>query len=72
MANKTFKDSDILKAMEYLNDYDSIVYGANCHYSNGGYYDLNKSYADSENVEAVKKLNESIDSNLLKSIWLVH
>ena len=42
MANNTFTDSDILKAMEYINDYSSIVYGANGHYANGAYYDLNK------------------------------
>ena len=43
--NIKFKDSDILKNMEYLNDYESIVYGANGHYANGAFYNLNKNQA---------------------------
>lgn len=42
MANKTFKDSDILKAMEMHLDEDSMVYGANGHYAVGAYYDITK------------------------------
>ena len=42
MAKKTFKDSDILKAMSAHLDEDSVVYGANGHYAIGGYYDITK------------------------------
>lgn len=42
MANKKYKDSDILKAMEMHLDEDSVVYGANGHYAIGGYYDITK------------------------------
>ena len=42
MANKTFKDSDILKAMEMHLDEDSMVYGANGRYGVGAYYDITK------------------------------
>lgn len=72
MANNTFTDSDILKAMEYINDYSSIIYGANGHYANGAYYDLNKTYHESDETEAADKLKEGIDENLLKSLWLAH
>ena len=70
--NIKLKDSDILKNMEYLNDYESIVYGANGHYANGAYYDLNKTYHESDGTEASEKLKEGIDENLLKSLWLAH
>ena len=68
------KDSDILKNMEYLNDYESIVYGANCHYANSAFYNLNKNYTDSDNVEAVEELKKEsgIDENLEKSLWMIH
>lgn len=42
MENKTFKDSDILKAMSMHLDEDSVVYGANGHYGVGAYYDITK------------------------------
>ena len=72
--NIKLKDSDILKNMEYLNDYESIVYGANGHYSNGAFYNLNKNYTDSDNVEAVEELKKEsgIDENLEKSLWMIH
>ena len=72
--NIKFKDSDILKTMEYLNDYESIVYGANGHYANGAFYNLNKNYADSDNVKAVEELKKEsgIDENLEKSLWMIH
>ena len=72
--NIKFKDSDILKNMEYLNDYESIVYGANGHYANGAFYNLIKNYTDSDNVEAVEELKKEsgIDENLEKSLWMIH
>lgn len=72
--NVKFKDSDILKTMEYLNDYESIVYGANSHYANSAFYNLNKNYTDSDNVEAVEELKKEsgIDENLEKSLWMIH
>ena len=42
MAKKTFKDSDILKAMAMQLDEDSVVFGANGHYGVGAYYDITK------------------------------
>lgn len=42
MEKKTFKDSDILKAMAAQLDEDSVVFGANGHYSIGAYYDITK------------------------------
>ena len=42
MATKTFKDSDILKAMAMHLDEDSVVFGANGHYAVGAYYDITK------------------------------
>lgn len=42
MANKVYKDSDILKAMAMHLDEDSVVFGANGHYTIGAYYDLTK------------------------------
>jgi hypothetical protein len=42
MANKVYKDSDILKAMAMHLDEDSVVFGANGHYAIGAYYDLTK------------------------------
>ena len=42
MEKKTFKHSDILKAMAMHLDEDSVVYGANGHYAVGGYYDITK------------------------------
>lgn len=42
MEKKTFKDSDILKAMEMHLDEDSVVFGANGHYAVGAYYDITK------------------------------
>lgn len=42
MAKKTFKDSDILKAMAMQLDEDSVVFGANGHYAVGAYYDITK------------------------------
>jgi hypothetical protein len=60
MAKKTFKDSDILKAMSMHLDEDSVVYGANGHYAVGGYYDItkvssvfgDKDYNSKSNLEA--------------------
>jgi hypothetical protein len=42
MEKKTFKDSDILKAMAAQLDEDSVVFGANGHYAVGAYYDITK------------------------------
>ena len=42
MEKKTFKDSDILKAMEMHLDEDSVVFGADGHYAVGAYYDITK------------------------------
>ena len=72
--NIKFKDSDILKNMEYLNDYESIVYGANGHYANGAFYNLNKNYTDSDNVGAIEEIKKEsgIDENLEKSLWMIH
>lgn len=42
MGKKTFKDSDILKAMSMHLDEDSVVFGANGHYAVGAYYDITK------------------------------
>lgn len=42
MANKVYKDSDILNAMAMHLDEDSVVFGANGHYAIGAYYDLTK------------------------------
>ena len=42
MEKKTFKDSDILKAMAMHLDEDSIIFGANGHYAVGAYYDITK------------------------------
>lgn len=42
MEKKTFKDSDILKAMTIHLDEDSVVFGANGHYAVGAYYDITK------------------------------
>lgn len=42
MANKVYKDSDILKAMSMHLDEDSVVYGANGHYAIGAYQDITK------------------------------
>ena len=38
----TIKDSDILNAMQYHIDMDSMVYGATPHYAVGAYYDKTK------------------------------
>lgn len=42
MEKKTFKDSDILKAMAMHLDEDSVVFGTNGHYAVGAYYDITK------------------------------
>lgn len=42
MEKKTFKDSDILKAMAMHLDEDSVVFGVNGHYAVGAYYDITK------------------------------
>ena len=42
MATKTFKDSDILKAMAMHLDEDSVLFGAKGHFAVGAYYDLTK------------------------------
>lgn len=39
---KKIKDSDLLKAMAMHLDEDSVVFGANGHYSVGAYYDITK------------------------------
>ena len=60
MDKKTFKDSDILKAMSMHLDEDSVVYGANGHYAVGAYYDItkvssvfgDKDYNSQENIDA--------------------
>lgn len=42
MAKKIYKDSDILAAVASHLDEDTVVYGANGHYSIGAYHDLTK------------------------------
>lgn len=71
---KKYKDSDILKAMSYLNDYDSVVYGANGHYGVGAMYDLFDEYTKSDKTEAAKILakESGIDDDLTKAAWLVY
>ena len=59
MANKVYKDSDILKAMSMHLDEDSVVFGANGHYGVGAYYDItkvssvfgDKDYNSQENID---------------------
>jgi len=84
MANKIYKDSDILKAMAMHLDEDSVVYGANGHYGVGGYYDItkvssvfgDKDYNSDENItaaeeaKAVEDYNNVIDEDLQKANWL--
>lgn len=60
MVKIKFKDSDILNAMVYELDEDSVVYGANGHYGIGAYYDLtkvssvfgDKDYNSQKNIDA--------------------
>lgn len=60
MANKTYKDSDILKAMAMHLDEDSVVFGANGHYAVGAYYDItqvssvfgDKEYNSQDNIDS--------------------
>lgn len=60
MAKKTYKDSDLLKAMTTHLDEDSVVYGANGHYAIGAYYDItkvssvfgDKDYNSQDNIDA--------------------
>lgn len=72
MAKIKFKDSDILNAMIYELDEDSVVYGANGHYGVGAYYDItkvssvfgDKDYNSQDNIDsasgatAVEQYNE--------------
>lgn len=75
---KKFKDSDILNAMIYELDEDSVVYGANGHYAVGAYYDItkvssvfgDKDYNSQDNIDAASGAtsveeyeNEEGDSN---------
>lgn len=71
MATK-YKDSDILMAMDYFNGYDPNVYGANGHYANGAFFNLNKTYKESDATEAAKllKKNSAANEELLKSLWM--
>ena len=60
MDKKTFKDSDILKAMAAHLDEESVVFGANGHYAVGAYYDItkvssvfgDKDYNSQDNIDA--------------------
>ena len=60
MDKKTFKDSDILKAMAANLDEESVVFGANGHYAVGAYYDItkvssvfgDKDYNSQDNIDA--------------------
>lgn len=84
MAKKTYKDSDILNAMAYHLDEDSVIYGANGHYGVGAYYDLtnvssvlgDKEYNSQDNLDAasgataVEVYEEEIDEDLKKSEWI--
>lgn len=70
MAQNKITDGDLLKAMEMHLDYDSAVYGANGHFSIGGYYDLNESYKDCEKTEAAKIYEDSIKDDLKKAYWI--
>lgn len=84
MTKKTFKDSDILKAMEAYLDEDSIVYGADGQHAIGSFYDVTKvdsvlggkDYNNKENVEsatnaeAAKLYRKGINENLQNASWL--
>lgn len=67
---KTIKDSDLLRAMEMHLDYDSVVYGANGHYSVGGYYNLNENYTDCDDTEAAKMYKDSIKDEFKDAHWM--
>lgn len=84
MANKVYKDGDILKAMVMHLDEDSVVYGANGHYGVGGYYDItkissvfgDKDYNSQEALDAasgataVEEYNKEVNEDLQKANWL--
>ena len=84
MANKVYKDGDILKAMAMHLDEDSVVYGANGHYGVGGYYDItkissvfgDKDYNSQEALDAasgataVEEYNKEVNEDLQKANWL--
>ena len=84
MAKTKFKDNEILQAMEYHNDRDAVVFGANGRYGLGAYYDITKvssvfgdkdynsqdNIDKAENSEAAKAYDESIDENLRAALWL--
>lgn len=67
---KTIKDSDLLRAMEMHLDYDSVVYGANGHYSVGGYYNLNESYTDCDDTEATQMYKDCIKDEFKDAHWM--
>lgn len=53
MENKKYKDGDMLMGMTMQLDEDSVVFGANGHYSVGGYYDvLGENYNKQEIIDA--------------------
>ena len=72
MTKETYKDGDILAAMCMHLDEDSVVYGANGHYSLGAYYDItkvssvfgDKDYNSQENVDSA---NETLASEQYKT-----
>lgn len=68
---KKITDGDLLKASQMMKNYDSTVYGANGKYAVGAYYDLYKGYKDSEQTEAAKEYENTIESDYLKkAAWL--
>lgn len=80
MANKKYKDSDILAAMNaHLNE-DSAIYGANGHYSVGAYYDvLGGDYNKQANLDAASGTTAAemfrtddgnLDENLQNAVWM--
>ena len=72
MAKTKFKDSEILQAMEYHVDRESVVFGANGHYGVGAQYNLYENYEKAEETEAAKAYDESIDEELKKAAWMFY
>ena len=67
-------DGDILRAMGSFVDYESMVFGANGHYSVGAYFDLNESYKDSEETKAAEMFktdDNTLPEYLQKAYWMM-
>lgn len=67
---KTIKDSDLLAAMAMHLDYDSVVYGANGHYSVGSYYNLNESFEKCDNTKTTNIYKDSIKEVFKNAHWM--